>query len=260
MNEEIEYAEMLEIPVSTVNIVQKRSRKNRKRTERLQESLIDKVNEKINRDREIVEKEATMVEVNEEEGECACVTSVLSSEKKKESKAHKIILGVEFAAACALCGGIFLTNVFMPTSAINTFFRSFSFREETDGKSYADFTLSPIVSEYSDAEISVSPTGVVSFTAKGHVYPAASGEVSSVVQNEDGTYDLRVSYADDFYGVVSGLTVVYYSAGDEVRANIPVGYTEGERAVQLSLYGGGALLNCFTLDEEGKPVWTEEGA
>ena len=44
MNEEIEYAEMLEIPVSTVNVVQKRSKKNRKKAERLQESLIDKVN------------------------------------------------------------------------------------------------------------------------------------------------------------------------------------------------------------------------
>ena len=43
--------------------------------------------------------------------------------KPKESRKSGIILTVEFAVACLLCGGIFLTNVFMPTSAINTFFR-----------------------------------------------------------------------------------------------------------------------------------------
>ena len=260
MNEEIEYAEMLEIPVSTVNVVQKRSKKNRKKAERLQESLIDKVNEKINRDRGIPPLNDVPVSATSEESETerAYVTPVLPVAKKEAGRASKIVLGVEFAAICALCGGIFLTNVFMPTSAMNTFFRSFSAKEQADERSYSDFTLSAPLGAYSDAEITVSPTGVLSFTAKGHVYPAADGEVSSVVQNADGTFDLRVSYADDFYGVVSGLNTVYYAAGDEVRANIPVGYSEGESAVQMALYAGGELLNCFTLDEDGKPVWTEK--
>ena len=44
--------------------------------------------------------------------------------KTKAERRSGIFLTVEFALACALCGTIFLTNVFMPTSAINTFFRS----------------------------------------------------------------------------------------------------------------------------------------
>ena len=49
MNEEMEYAEMLEIPVSTVNVVRKKSK--RKQSKGLQESLISQVNEKIERDK-----------------------------------------------------------------------------------------------------------------------------------------------------------------------------------------------------------------
>ena len=44
MNEEIEYAQMLEIPVSTVNVVKKRGRKPKKSTA-LKEKVISKVND-----------------------------------------------------------------------------------------------------------------------------------------------------------------------------------------------------------------------
>ncbi len=257
MNEEIEYAEMLEIPVSTVNVVQKRSRKKSKKNERLEESLIDKINEKIGRGEA---EEKAEEETVYSDGERAYISPVREIERAKENKAHKIVLGAEFAMACVLCGGIFLTNVFMPTSAINTFFRSFSAQKETNARSYSDFTLSGIAGDYSDAEVSVSSAGVLSFTAKGHVYPAADGEVSSVVQNADGSYDLRVAYAEDFYGVVSGLDVVYYEAGATVKANIPVGYSNGENAVRMTLYAGGELLTCFTVDEAGNLIWTEKNA
>ena len=45
MDEEMEYAEMLEIPVSTVNVTQKRGRKPKKQTD-LKDKVITKVNEK----------------------------------------------------------------------------------------------------------------------------------------------------------------------------------------------------------------------
>ena len=44
MDEEMEYAEMLEIPVSTVKVTKKRGRKPKKQTE-LKEEVISKVNE-----------------------------------------------------------------------------------------------------------------------------------------------------------------------------------------------------------------------
>ena len=48
MNEAIEYAEMLEIPVSTVNVVRKKRGKKRKNQDAdLQESVIEKINDKM---------------------------------------------------------------------------------------------------------------------------------------------------------------------------------------------------------------------
>lgn len=269
MNEEIEYAEMLEIPVSTVNVVRKKGRKKAHKNADLKEDLITRVNEKINRDRGIPEADGVFAEeAPQEEGAPAYaeygerIDTVLlpdRQEKRSAARGKNVFLNVEFAIACALCGGIFLTNVFMPTSAINTFFRSLNTAEEkADERTYSDFELSAVLGEGSHAEITVSPTGILSFTSKGHVYPAVDGKVAEVTENGDGTFDLRVTYSDDFYGVVSGLNVVYYAAGDEVRANIPVGYTQGESAVRVMLYSEGALLNCFTVDEEGNPAWIEK--
>ena len=57
MNEEIEYAEMLEIPISTVNVVRKTDRRRKKKTpcapqemaenSPLKESVIDRINERM---------------------------------------------------------------------------------------------------------------------------------------------------------------------------------------------------------------------
>ena len=270
MNEEIEYAEMLEIPVSTVNVVKKKKKgKAQKKDER--ESLIDKVNEKINaRAFEMPNKDAAIHAENDYKERVDTVAienenyrSEFSEEptpvqKPKKSKAGAV-LTAEFAVACALCGGIFLTNVFMPQSAINTFFRSLVPQTEQEGaRAYHEFTLASVVGLNADAEISVSPTGVLTFTAKGCVYPVADGEVAAVTKGSDGLYEVRVNYTDEFYGVLRGLDTAYYAAGESVKANIPVGYSNGEKEVEVTLYSGGELLNCFTLDEDNKPVWTQD--
>ena len=315
MNEEIEYAEMLEIPVSTVNVVKKKHSKRRKsenaessptlpvyteaRTPDLKQSVIEQVNDKlqetdpqtdkITAEAELFaegvnssgtldfsevperidtvrlysqndpfppldEQDAYGNEVENDGGRYA-----LSEETATQKRARKI-LGVEFALACALCGGIFLTNVFMPNSAINTFFRSLdsSAQETVDARTYTDFTLSSVVSEFSSAELSVSDTGVITFTEKGHVYPAADGAVQEVLQNADGSFTLKIEHSDSFSGVISGLDSVYYSIGDEVKANVPVGYSLGEKEVQVTMYSEGALLNCFELTQENCLAWVEQ--
>ena len=48
MNEEIEYAEMLEIPVSTINVIRKRKKSRRADAENLKERAISLVNETAN--------------------------------------------------------------------------------------------------------------------------------------------------------------------------------------------------------------------
>ena len=295
MNEEIEYAEMLEIPISTVNIVRK-PRKHKKgertllsasqheETDVLQNTVIANVNEKVSNLTEEASNENTAPV--EEDGEDGSIdfdsiperidTVRLYSDNgkndglyptdytlndrgryglKEQPKAIRIALGVEFGLACALCGAIFLTNVFVPGSAINTFFRALNTPTENTAKPYTDFTLSAVVSEFSDAELNLSPTGVLSFVDDCHIYPVADGKIGEIAKGEDDLYTVKVFYSDSFTGVFSGLNNVYYSEGDTVKTNVPIGYTTGEEEVQVTMYSNGILLNCFEVTEENCLAW-----
>lgn len=303
MNEEIEYAEMLEIPVSTVNVV-KKPRKRKKSTapteellpqkNALKESVIAQVNERLDetpspetpsltgendggrldfdpipdridtvrlystdeKRRFMDENTLSAGEFDLQEGENEGGRYALNNHYTPKSVRR--VLGVEFALSCALCGAIFLTNVFMPSSAVNTFFRALtdtSKQAQADTRTYTDFELAPVVSENSDAELTLSPTGVLSFTDECHVYPSASGKISELSKGADGLYVMKIGYSDTFTGVISGLTSAYYAIGDEVKANVPVGYSDGESAVQFTMYSSGELLNCFQLTDENCLAW-----
>ena len=306
MNEEIEYAEMLEIPVSTVNVVHKTNKRKKRKAEvqprdarpafspenpNLKEKVIARVNDKLDSEPDQISAEAALFaesansagrldfdandsidtvrlysaddvlrdfdrEESEENFENGAGRYALNNENHTP-KGVRIALGVEFAAMCALCGAIFLTNVFMPGSAINTFFRALSTTEQTatDNRKYNDFTLSAVVSDLSDTELTLSETGVLSFTDECCVYPAADGKVMEVVQTENGGYRVKLSHSDTFTGIIDGLSHVYYAVGDEVKANVPVGYSTGEDEVQVTMYSEGALLNCFQLTEENCLAW-----
>ena len=316
MNEAIEYAEMLEIPVSTVNVVRKHTRKKRRTepspkdvtptldgtTAPLKDSLIAQVNDKLSEDEHnpapILEVDPTLfAESVNSEGRVEFdavperIDTVrlysdeeidgffddrfqndLPMEEENEGGRYALkrffsrknlldnLLNVEFYASCALCGIIFLTNVFMPNSAVNSFFRAISSSKEptTDTRTYSDFTLAPVVSALSDAELSLSSTGVLHFTDECCVYPSANGSVADVRKGEDGLYTLKLNYSDSFSGIIHGLNQVYYEVGEEVKCNVPVGYTNGTGEVQVSLYSNGELLNCFTLTEENCLAWLQE--
>jgi hypothetical protein len=282
MNEEIEYAEMLEIPVSTVNIVKKKRGKKRKGTDvDLQESVIEKVNDKM--DAPTATESAQPLDVDTEEGgsvdfydtvDRVDTVRLYGEESEFEGGRYepneklsdkdritRIVIGAEFATVCALCGAIFLTNIFMPNSAINTFFRTLTTTQETvktDDRAYSDFTLTSVVSDNADAELTLSETGVLTFTDDCLVYPAVDGKVVEIKQNEDGTYLVKLAHSDTFTGVISGLQYVYYQKGDEVKANIPVGYADGKTEVQVTMYSSGTLLNCFALTEENCLAWVAQ--
>lgn len=300
MHEEIEYAEMLEIPVSTVNIIHKKSRRKKNRAEKapLKDSVIQQVNTRVEEtqatlsvdaeafaegansegaisfepvpdridtvrlfadenERKTAFEEEYAFDYKENEGGMYAM-----KEETRAQKAVRVTLGTEFALACALCGAIFLTNVFLPNSAVNTFFRAVNNPNQAvatvDNRSYSDFTLSPVVSELSDAELSLSAAGILSFKDDCCVYPAVDGTVSEVYQNADGTYTLKINHSESFTGVIGGLNNVYYGVGDTVKCNVPVGYTTGETEVQVTMYSGGVLLNCYQVTEENSLAWVEE--
>ena len=335
MDEEMEYAEMLEIPVSTVNVTKKKTRKSKKSTD-LKEQVISKVNvaspantNTVNSANEetpsqggitapnlcatyqtaqdnpsaaefsenLVIVESSPIAIprkkkqpffsrvfgktedtwedefsqpqpknlsqNAEDDSLPIYNYNLWKQSKEsnstaQEKRHSLIVAIEFAACFALCLGIFLTNVFLPSSAINTFFRSLNATEDpVDTRTYTDFSLSSILSE-EDAELTLSEAGILSFTEAGCVYPAADGTVDSVTQNSDGTWTVKIAHSATFSEVISGLSYASCSQGSAVKANIPLGYSDGNAEVQVSMYDSGALLNCFYVTESGNLAWSEE--
>ena len=296
MNEEIEYAEMLEIPVSTVNTVRRKRRKwnfFRRKEKDMKGELIERINDKMNGDDEIAIDASLFAEGVNSDGtldfgeipERIDTVRLYSETEKnflsdnetieirtdetekdtgrdlmKQEKRVRFVLGVEFAVACALCGVIFLTNVLMPDSGINTFFRSLGKdgTETVDNRMYTEFVLSPVVSEFSSTQLTLSKTGILSFKDEACVYPVCDGTLRSVAVNPDGSYLITVDYSATFSGVIDGLDSVYAEVGDKVRANIPVGYSQGEKEVQVTMYSGGELLNCLSLTDENCLVWSAQ--
>ena len=87
--------------------------------------------------------------------------------------------------------------------------------------------------------------GKYSVTAlKANHTPVMAGENTLLYNISDGEKSI-------FYGLDS----VYYGVGDTVKTNVPVGYTAGETEVQVTMYSGGELLNCFELTEENCLAW-----
>ncbi|MDE7087861.1 MAG: M23 family metallopeptidase [Clostridia bacterium] len=245
MNEGLEYAQMLEIPVSTVSVVKKRSLFSRKAkpAEDLKDRVVDSVNERMGETPFAVD-----------EGNGYVITEDLTAPvktKKKSSVAGKILFA-EGIAACAVAAGIFLTNVFIPDTVINSFVGGLTTVKQQEA-AYNEFTLTPVVSELSEAEIAVTDDGVIHFTQKATVYPVCDGEIASVTET-DGLYTVKIAHTSTFCSVFTGLDTVYYKEGDSVKSNVPFAYSKGENEVRVSMYDGDTVLNCYTLSG-AVPVW-----
>lgn len=242
MNEELDYAQMLEIPVSTVNVVKKKSffKKKAKPSSDLKDMVVESVNERVG-DTYVTPENLGGYNFNQ----------VQTQTKKKGGALGKIVMA-EAVAACLIAAGIFLTNVFVPNTVINAFMGNLSAVKEKEA-SYKEFTLTPVVSELSDAEVAVSSDGVIRFTEKTSVYPVCGGEVASV-KSENGTYTVKIAHTSAFTSVFTGLDNVYVKVGDEVRANLPFAYSEGKNEVRVCMYNGDTLLNDYTLSGV-VPVW-----
>lgn len=240
---ELEYAQMLEIPVSTVNVVKKRSLFSRKPkpADDLKDRVVESVNDRLGEPDYVGNGYVATEDL----------TAPPEQPKKSKGVAGKILIA-EAAAACLIAAGIFLTNVFVPNTAINTFMGSLTAVKEKEA-AYNEITLTSVVSELSDAEIAVTDDGVIHFTEKATVYPVCDGEIASVSQTE-GAYTVKIAHTSKFSSVITGLDTVYAKVGDNVKANLPFAYSNGEKEVRVSMYDGDTLLNCYTLSG-AVPVW-----
>lgn len=235
--QELDYAEMLEIPVSTVTVTKKKSFFRRPpAAENLKDRVVDSVNERV----------GAFVEAED-------LTDPPKPKPQKRDR-ESVVLITEIAAVLALALTIFLTNVFMPTSAINTFIASIiSPSQKTEEPAYNQIVLSSVVGSFSDADVNVSENGVISFTAEGCVYPVSGGTVESVA-GEEGAYTVKIAHTSTFSSVITGLTSVYSGVGEEVKSNLPFAWSDGSAEVKVTLYDGETPLNGVTLSGE-IPVW-----
>ena len=253
MNEEIDYAEMLEIPVETVTMKKRERKKPRDGADNadLSQQLVEEVNERMQAEGEepAPEEPADPNFAESKQIERAAKPA------KKRSWARIVLIG-ELAAVCVLAVVLFFTNIFMPNSAINTFVRGLFQGETTtaDNRNYSDFNLSPIVNDSVDTAITVSDSGVISFTANCSVYSPASGTLQKVNGNRETGYTVEIKHSDKFSTIISGLDTVYLAQGDSVLYNLPIGYTDGEGAVNVMMYSGDTLLNCVSA-ENNKLAW-----
>lgn len=267
MSERIDYAEMLEIPVSTVNVVRKKSKKKRAEADDLKDRVVKTVNERVSE--QVAAEEMFSAMPTEEEPAARIAASEDLTEEYVEEERVPVkakrkffdskVLVAQFVAVCVLCATIFVTNIFWKNSAINTFFTGLlnpAQKEQTvtDDRIYSQLTAGAVVTD-ENVTCTVSETGVLSFTANCSVYSPCDGKVLDVIKSEDGLYTVKVGHTDSFTTEISNLSTVYAKKGEKVFSNIPVGYTKGESAVSVSMFDRGALIKSYTVNEDNDIVW-----
>ena len=244
MNEQLEYAEMLEIPVNTVTVTKKKSIFKRKQKAVPQDDIKDRVVESVN------ERMGAYV-ISEDVSDPPKPEKLKTVNGKRDRKS--VILWTEAALVGIIAIAIFVTNLLIPSTVINTFLSSFS-QPSVEEPVYSQLTLSSIVSDFSDAEVTVNENGVLCVLTEGGVYPVCEGKVTNVYES-DGIYTMEIAHTSTFKSVITGLSTAYSAVGTKVAGNIPVGYSDGQSEVRVTLYDNGEALSCIALNGE-TPVWT----
>ena len=237
MNDDMQYKEMLEIPVNSCNITYKplkRKKRTKKFTpEEVKERLVNKVNQSA---------EEGVQESVEESNEVPVL--------KENGKKRSLIVSVQLAVIGVLVACICLTNAFIKDSAMNVFFAQI-FKpqsEVVDTREYNDFTPTFSIAE---GQASIEE-GVMKVSKIGSVYTSLDGNVSSV-SSQDGKFTVEITHNDNFKTVFSGLDYVYVENGANVYGNIPLGYSVQD-GYSVCFYSAEGIITEYTLSE-GQIVW-----
>lgn len=268
MNEKLQYAEMLEIPVNTCNITYKPPKKRKSRigkkvnAEEVKAELIDKINssEQSERVETVAVTEADALPVTgsaesvlptetENDSLTVRIRQTEKSEKKKRGKFG--VIAVQLAVIGVLLATIFITNAVFVDSGINTFFKGVFGKdiETADERNYSDFV--PVIN-VSGGSVSAD-NGVLTLSYVGSMYSPCDGTVTALSVGNDGKYTVEISHSDNFKTVISGLDYVYSEQSGNVFANIPVGYAS-DAVATMCFYDGETLITNFTVTDN-TVVW-----
>ena len=247
MNEKLQYATMLEIPVNTCNVTfkplgrKKVRRKKAVNNEVVKAELMEKVNSELSK---------TPIEENQIETslDTAVQEETLENLPQQKKRPFKFsVVGVQLAIIGVLVATIFLTNAFYPDSGINVFMRSV-FGGDTvavsDTRVYGDFA--PVIS-LDDNVVTTLSDGVVTFSGEGSVYASCDGKVTALVKGEDGKYTIEITHSDNFKSVLKGLDFAYAELGDMVYGNIPVGYAMEDGVSMCFVNGEDVVISNYEI-------------
>lgn len=288
MNEKLQYAEMLEIPVNTCSITFKPSKKKRGRkkavdAEKVKEQLLHKINAQsaeesvssendasVNADQDRYATDSPAYENAYSDDSSVCnvcgtaeaqediredyVSTVNIKPLAKKKRGKFGIIAVQLCVVGALIATIFLTNAFVPDSGINTFMKSVfgsASAATADERTYSEFKPNLLF------EVSESATvedGIVTFSGKGSLYSPCDGKITLIETGEDGKFTIEISHSENFKTVFKGVDYAYVSMDDTVYSNIPVGYLLGEEATMCFYGEEGNLITDYSV-ENNSVIW-----
>ncbi len=247
-----DYAEMIEIPVSSCEMVtepvaEKRGSKKR---------LIKKVNGKFSFQK--VFKKKKSVTNNDNDSQTALKNSddlpnevYTENSGEKDAKKWKFnLVTAQVITVFVLAVGILLTNIFWKDSGINNLLKTVFSTDSTvtaDERGYDVFqAFAP-----SKSDVETSANGIMKVKS-GAVYSPAEGKVTSV-KLYNGKYTVTISHSDSYKTVITGVDYSYVSDGDKVFTSTPVGYVKEEGA-EVAMYSNNSLITGYVIDG-GKVVW-----
>ena len=267
MNEKLQYASMLDMPVSTCSVSTLPKKKKFRKKKRVNDELIKaELLEKVNSQQDLAEmggsvQQTSLVAQNNgleiargEQGllehemilEQNTSNVFASSQKHKKSPFRITVVGVQLVIIGLLVATILLTNALYENSGINVFLRGVFGTESAvvDTREYSEF--SPVISMGDNKGIDISE-GMITFAGEGSVYAPCDGIVSKITETQSGRYDIEIEHSQNFKSIISNVERVYVKEGDAVYKNIPVGYLEADGASICFTNSEGELLEGYQM-------------
>ncbi len=275
MNEKLQYASMLDIPVSTSSVSaitkKKKSRKKKKvNDELIKAELLRKVNSEQDLNENFCENSTSLIALDnqteltlsgeQELGQEMALEQntsnvYMSKIKRKKSPFKFTVVGLQLVIIGVLVATIFLTNALYKDSGINVFLRGVFGTESAaiDTREYNEF--SPVISMGDNSGVMMSE-GMITFAGEGSVYAPCDGIVKKISVSENGRYNIEIEHSQNFKSIISDVERVYVSEGDTVYGNIPLGYLEADGASICFTNSQGELLDDYEM-VDNMVVWQE---
>lgn len=268
MNEKLQYASMLEIPTTTCNITYKpikkkvlRSKRKKANAEEIKQQLVEKINAELNAPTVTEENanqtvENSLMENSQTGNGQIDVQRQYQVKPEIKKKRGFSLITLELVIVGLLVATILITNALIPTSGLNTYFKSVLAPEKNleivDARTYQDFK--PIFNSEDGAGYALTD-GIATMQRSGSVYACLDGVVKSLSKNEEsGLYSMTITHCDNFSTKIEGLNEVYLTEGSKVYANIPVGYTRQSGSTTCFLGTDGVIISNFEIVDNAV-VW-----